>query len=235
VDDNSERSQRDKTPVAGVSGAVAAGKSTVAEMLAEIVGGRVISADSIAHELLVGNKEVKQGIIERWGDACLDEHGEIARERLAEIVFNSAGELAELNRIVHPSILKRIREEIDAARKEKSAWLVLDAALLFETGLDKVCDVRIFVETSPDVRAERARQSRGWDTQELTRRQRAQISLKTKRESSDYTINNSGKKHETKRQIEETIKKIQELGRRTNGELESHENRGRTDHRRRRT
>ena len=213
-----------------MSGAVAAGKSTVAEMLAEIVGCRVISADAIAHDLLVGDEEIRRGIIQRWGDACLDEHGEIAREKLAEIVFDSAGELAELNRIVHPSILKRIREEIDAARKEESAWVVLDAALLFETGLDEVCDVKIFVETSPHVRAERARQNRGWNTQELSRRQQAQVSLESKRESSDYIINNSGKKHETKRQIEEIVKKTQELRRRINGKLENHENRGRTGH-----
>jgi len=229
VDENNDRSQRARTTVAGVSGAVAAGKSTVAQMLARMVKGTVISADAIAHELLCNDEKIKQGIIERWGNACLDQNGGIAREKLAQIVFDSAAELAELNRIVHPSLLKRIRDEIDAAREQTPAWVVLDAALLFETGLDEVCDAKIFVETSPQVRAERARQNRGWGTQEFARRQQAQMPPELKRERSDFTINNSGKKHETKRQIEEIIKKIQQRNGGANGKLQRHKNRGKTD------
>ena len=194
--------------VVGISGAIGSGKTTVAQMLAEIVGGKLISADAIAHELLAGDAETKQRIARRWPGACLEGTDEISREKLARIVFDSPDEVAELNRIIHPRILKRIRGEMEAARKESQAWVVLDAALLFETGLDEACDVKIFVETSSDVRAERAGKARGWDARELNRRQQAQMPPERKRELSDHIVDNNGKENETKRQIEKIVKLI---------------------------
>ena len=244
----------------GVSGAVASGKSTVAEILAELVGGTLVSADAIAHEVLAGDAGVQRAIAERWGNACLDGSGGIARAKLAEIVFNSPDDLAELNRIIHPAILRRIREQIDAAHrtaaretaahrtaaretaahrtaaretaahgparetvahKGGSPWIIVDAALLFETGLDAICDVRICVQSDWSVRAERARRDRGWSEDELRRRDAAQMPADRKVALSDYTASNNGSRYETKRQIEAIVQHIERHRRKFNGQRES--------------
>jgi dephospho-CoA kinase len=212
--------------VIGITGAVAAGKSTAARMLADTAGGIVISADDIGHELLVSDPEIRRRLLDHWGNACLDDRGEIDRERLASIVFSDPEELAELNRIIHPGILKRMRRQIEAMKEDPSAWIVVDAALLFETGLDEVCDVKVFVEASVNVREQRARQSRGWDAEELTRREKAQMPPERKCNLSDYKVNNNGNKHETQRQIERIVKLIKRHRRKTHGQLENGESLG---------
>ena len=191
----------------GVSGGVAAGKSTAADMLAELAHGELIAADEIGHDLLARDADARREITERF-PACRGERGEISRAALGRIVFGSPGELAELNRIIHPRILRAIRERIASVR-EAAAWTIIDAALLFETGLDESCDFTVFVDASQDVRARRAQDNRGWGPDELARRDAAQLPPAQKRERSDFIVSNNGNRDETKRQIERTIEHIQ--------------------------
>ena len=207
--------------VIGLSGAIASGKTFVAEAIAQSLDCTVISADAIAHDVLAGDPHVRQEIMARWGDSCLDESGGISRAKLARIVFERSDDLAELNRIIHPVILRRIEDEIDSARKQGAAWIVLDAALLFETGLDAVCDIKIFVESDWTIRAERARRDRGWSGDDLRRRDAAQLPVQRKITFSDYIVNNNGTKDETKRQIETIIERIKRHRRTNNGKHEN--------------
>ena len=210
-----------RTIVIGVSGAIASGKTFVADVLAQSLGCTAISADAIAHGVLARDPDVRQAIIARWGNACLGENGDVSRARLARIVFDRSGDLAELNRIIHPAILRRIADEIDSARRQGSPWIVLDAALLFETGLDATCEIRIFVESDWTIRAERARRDRGWTDDDLRRRDAAQLPVQQKITFSDYIVDNNGTKDETKRQIENIIARIKRHRRTNNGKHES--------------
>ena len=199
------------------SGAIAAGKSFVARMLAEKAGAELIDADEIAHAVLEGDAEVKRRIIERWGAACLGADGEISRARLAGIVFARPDDLAELNRIMHPGIIREIDRKIENVRQQNAAkWIVLDAALLFETGLDSTCDITVFVQADLNTRVERARQ-RGWDADDLDRRQQAQLPPEYKSERSQYAVNNDGSRYETERQIEKLVELIKRHRRELNG------------------
>ena len=96
--------------IIGVTGAIAGGKSTVAGMLQEL-GAALISADEIARELLQ-KSEVKNEIEEVWGSSVFAEGGQVDRQALAEKVFADPGEVERLNAILHPPIIKRIKEEI---------------------------------------------------------------------------------------------------------------------------
>jgi len=204
-------------PVIGISGCIASGKSTVAAMLVEVADGVLISADDIAHALLARDADVRRAILDRWGDSCLDENGGVSRAALAEIVFNSPANLAELNRIIHPRILEKICGKVEATRKKTSKWIVVDAALLFETGLDAICDVTIFVDSDRDVRVQRARENRGWSAEELARRDAAQMPPENKINRSDYTLGNNGSLYEIKRQIERIVQLIKRHRREHNG------------------
>ncbi|MBO7725286.1 MAG: dephospho-CoA kinase [Thermoguttaceae bacterium] len=176
--------------VIGIIGGIASGKSRVA---AEILrrGARLIDADRIGHDLLE-TEPVKQAVRARWGNGVFRD-GQIARPLLARAVFDVPGseELDALNRILHPEITARVGEELAACRSRGDRLVLLDAPLLCETGLDRLCDEIIFVDTDLSLRQERAAE-RAWSADELLRREARQIPLEEKRARADLVIDNNG-------------------------------------------
>jgi dephospho-CoA kinase len=86
--------------------------------------------------------------------------------------------------------------------------IVLDSPLLFESGLDKLCDAVVFVEVDEDVRLERARDRRGWDPDEIRRREQFQLPLDIKRSRADYLVQNNSDIHALRRQVERVYQQI---------------------------
>ncbi|HHT9132073.1 MAG TPA: dephospho-CoA kinase [Candidatus Tripitaka californicus] len=198
--------------VIGIMGGVASGKSMVAEMLGSL-GAEVIHADEMAHELLE-KPEIKEKVLERWGKGLLGVKGEIDRGKLASIVFSNGEALKELTNLLHPPILESIRRlvlersEGEMDRKGKgSIPLVLDAALLLETGLDEACDLLVFVEASPEVKEERSR-LKGWSSGEVQRREGFQSPESQKKKRAHVVINNDSSKEETFRQVKDFWQKL---------------------------
>jgi len=183
-------------PVVGILGGVASGKSTVARLL-EARGGAVIDADRIAHEVL-NLPHVKRQLRDAFGDAIFAPDGTINRLALGKEAFADARKLAVLNSITHPPIIARIRQGIADIRQSNEAPMVaLDAALLMETGLhEELCDALVFVDTPGEVRAKRARRSRGWSREEFRRREHAQMEPHAKKMRAEFVVDNSrDKKH----------------------------------------
>jgi len=193
--------------IIGVTGAIASGKSTVARMLVDL-GAALISADDIAKELLQKD-DVKAQITCIWGSCVLAQGGEVDREALAKRVFSGSAEVQRLNAILHPRIISRIKQEIERLRREHPAQpIVLDAALLHEAGLAPDCDVVIFVDAEDKRRYERAKWHRGWDIQEIARRERLQMPVKQKKLKADYVIHNNGEIGETRARALEFWRKV---------------------------
>ena len=189
-----------KTPVIGLLGGVASGKSTVARMFADL-GAAVIDADKIAHQVLQSDA-VCETLRKHWGEAPFDEQGRPDRARIADIVFGHPEKLAQLNQWVHPETRQRMRDELQAARcQETIPIIVVDAPLLLEAGLDQWCNALVFVETPAEQRRERAVATRHWAPEELARREERQASLDTKRRRAVATILNSGSPEETRSQV----------------------------------
>ena len=139
-------------PVIGLTGGIAAGKSTVSERLGAL-GAHVIDADRVGHRVLVREGgEAYEGVVAAFGAEILDEAGEIARPRLGRLVFADPARLAELNRLTHPPIALRMRREIEEVRAQPSPppFIVLDAAVLFEAGWDALCDEVWTVSTASE-------------------------------------------------------------------------------------
>lgn len=191
-----------KPRVIGIMGGVASGKSTVAEMLGSL-GAKVIDADEMAHELLE-KPGIKEKVLERWGKGLLGREGRIDRGKLASIVFSDGKALKELTNLLHPPILESIRSE---ANRKGPKPLVLDAALLLETGLDEVCDLLIFVEAGPEVKEERAR-LKGWSSGEVQRREGFQAPASQKKKRAHFVIDNNSSKEETFRQLKDFWQKF---------------------------
>ena len=122
-------------PVIGLIGGIGSGKSLVAATFARR-GARVISGDELGHEAPAAAGDPCRSVVQRWGPEVLDEQGRIDRRRLGAIVFADPSERRALEAMVFPWIERRIREEIDDARKRTGQvrLIVLDAAVMLEAG-----------------------------------------------------------------------------------------------------
>ncbi len=192
-------------PVIGLAGGVGAGKSAVAEIL-ERLGCVVSDSDAVGRQAL-RDPVIRDTLVGWWGEGILDDTGEIDRGAVAAIVFSRPEELRRLESAVHPWIEARRKTLFDEALPDAAA-LVIDAPLLFEAGLDSECDVVIFVETARPTRLARLVDARGWDTQELSRREDSQLPLDEKRARSDYVIVNDGDLPGLIEQVRRTLNEI---------------------------
>ncbi|HUU09232.1 MAG TPA: dephospho-CoA kinase [Phycisphaerae bacterium] len=193
-------------PVIGLVGGIGAGKSLVAAQLAQL-GCAVVDADRIAHEVLA-EPAVRQAVRDRFGGEVFDAAGEVDRGRLAERVFADADSRRALEALVHPEICCRARQAVEAARAGGARAVVLDAALILEKGLDSLCDVVLYIKVPAQVRQRRVEGARGWAPSEIARREAFQVSLKTKQQRADYTVDNSASPEHTCEQIRAILLRI---------------------------
>ncbi len=194
-------------PVLGLVGGIASGKSFVAAQMAKM-GCAVIDADRLVHEVLA-RPQIRRRVAEGFGDGVLDASGAVDRRALAETAFESREALGRLERIVHPPVLERIEAEIAAARERPGVRaVVLDAALLLEKGLDKVCDRVLYIISEEGAREARTCHGRGWAASELARRESMQIPLKAKRARADDTIDNRFTPEHTRDQVQRLLSRI---------------------------
>jgi dephospho-CoA kinase len=182
---------RDAPPpiVLGLVGGIGAGKSAVAAALGEL-GCLVIDADRDARAAL-DRPDVREQLVRWWGPGILNAEGAVDRKAVASIVFSDPEQRARLEAVVHP-IVKAFRGEVIArARAQGAVGVVIDAPLLFEAKSDQECDAVLFVDTPREMRVARVA-ARGWDPEELNRRERAQMSLEEKKARSHAAIVNDG-------------------------------------------
>jgi dephospho-CoA kinase len=180
------------------------GKSLVAEMFRQR-GAKVISGDQLGHEAL-GQPDIVAEVTRRWGRAVLEPEGTVSRRRLAAIVFGDPRERDALEVLVFPWIVRRMKEEIAAAKKcPKYTLILLDAAIMLEAGWNGVCDWLIYVHAPRAVRLRRLEEQRGWNSKEVRAREDAQMSLTDKVSRAAYAVNNSGTPEQLAQQIDQLL------------------------------
>lgn len=193
-----------KPLVVGLAGGVGSGKSTVAALFRKW-GARVVDADALGHRLLDAPR-VRARLVRLFGPGLLRGR-RIDRRALAVEAFQSRRSVERLNRTVHPAILREIRAVL---RRSRGALVVLDAALLFETGADALCDRVIYVDVPRRERARRVR-SRGWAAGELARRESFQHPTAYKKKRANYVIDNAGTRARTTSQAREIFDELRKL------------------------
>jgi dephospho-CoA kinase len=189
------------TPVIGVLGAIASGKSTVAELLARR-GAVVIDADRIGHQVLE-RPDVRERLRAEFGDTIFSDGDRVDRTRLAAAAFAGPGRSAVLDGITHPFIIEEIEAQVAEARGRCDAPLiVLDAALLMETRLDReLCQALLFVAAPDQVRLQRAAERQGMGPDQLAARASAQLPVSHKAQAADFVIDNSRSVQELDQQV----------------------------------
>lgn len=191
--------------IAGLTGTIGTGKSTVAAMFAEL-GAFLIDSDKIAREIVEPDKPAWHEIVRYFGKEVLNVDRTINRQKLADIVFKDKKKLAKLDSITHPAILHedaRIAEE--RTQVDHDGMIVKEMPLLIELGPEvarTLVDVIIVIYASPEIQLKRLI-ARGMAEADALDRLKSQISLKEKMKLADFVINNDGSLEETRKQVQD--------------------------------
>ncbi|MFA6378931.1 MAG: dephospho-CoA kinase [Candidatus Omnitrophota bacterium] len=193
--------------ILGITGSFGSGKTTVAHLLRR-KGDTVLDADKIAHRFLVPGKASFDRIVKYFGSKILTQ-GRIDRRKLAKIVFDDPKSLKKLDSVLHPEVIKEINIRVKKHRAKKSkSFLIIDAPLLFETGLQALCDYVVVVRARRDLQVARIQQRSSLSKTEILKRMKAQMPSKEKIVRADFVIDNQGHINQTKKQVEELWQRL---------------------------
>lgn len=184
----------------GLTGNIGSGKSTTASILAEL-GAVVIDADRIVHELLAPGSAAYESVVQSFGPEILGADRTINRRILGRIVFESPQKRAVLNGCLHPAVLAEIGRRIeDLEKNDRRGIVVVDAALMVETGFHRYFDRLIVVTCDPEIQLARVVLRDGLSVEDVRARMDAQMPAEEKAKVADYRIDNSGSPDDTRRQ-----------------------------------
>lgn len=171
--------------VLGLTGGIGSGKTTVAGFFQEL-GIPVFIADTEAKQLMVSDKKVKASIIELFGEEAYKE-GLPDRKFIASKVFTDSKKLEQLNAIIHPAVQRHFEEWKE---RQKAAYVVYEAAILFEKGGYKSCDLTVLVTAPMESRIERLQERDKSSLEEIEARMSNQWSDEEKANLADFVIVN---------------------------------------------
>jgi dephospho-CoA kinase len=175
----------------GLTGNVASGKSTVAQLF-QGWGATLIDADRLVREAQAPGGWVLRAIVERFGEHMLKRDGTLDRAALRRVVMEDADARADLNRIMHPEVNRRRAELLAEARARGDRIVVSDIPLLFEATDPAEFDVVVLVDAPEEMRLTRLQAERGLTSIEAERMIRAQLPSSEKRARSGFIIDNVG-------------------------------------------
>lgn len=181
----------------GLTGGIASGKTTVSNILKEL-GAELIDSDKIAHQVISKGNRGWKLVVEAFGKEILDNEGEINRSKLANIIFNDDRERKRLEEITHPLIIAEINRRM---RNSTSKPVVLDAPLLYETGLDRLVDQVWVVYVDRSTQLERLMKRDKLSLKEAKARIDSQLSLEKKKRLADKVICNMGSRKDLREKV----------------------------------
>jgi dephospho-CoA kinase len=206
--------------IVGLTGGIASGKTVVSQILRE-EGAYIIDADQIARELVQPHTATWNELIKVFGKEILQEDGSVHRKRLAAQVFFDPEQRHLLNQILHPRIKTEMDRRVkEIGRKDPSAIVVIDAALLIELGTHREMDKVILVTSTEKQQIERLTERDGVGQEEAQRILSSQMSLEEKLKVADFVIRNEGSLEETKRRAKEVFQELKKLAFQRRGQPE---------------
>lgn len=197
----------------GLTGNIASGKSAAALFFAEL-GAHVIDADRVVHLLLKSGTPVYRKIVDAFGERILSSAGEIDRRILGRMVFSDADKRLLLNSLTHPAVETEILRRIgELEQSALSGIIIVDAALMIETGGYKMYHRIIVVTCDPALQVSRLITRDGLTEEEAGARIASQMPMEEKLQLANYTIDTSRTLEHTREQVEAIYRDllIQEL------------------------
>lgn len=189
-----------KAYVLGLTGGIGCGKSEAAKYLATL-GAKHIDADAISRALTAEKGEALDEIRRIFGDEFFNESGELNRRALGERVFGDTGAKRALEAVLHPLVQRRVMDEIQACEARVA---LLDVPLLFETGMDVLCDECWTMSAEPEVQLRRVMERDRLSEEQARRRIESQMSMEERNQRANRVINSN-------RPIEKTRSELTQL------------------------
>lgn len=175
----------------GLTGGIAAGKSTVLKLFAEH-GFQVFDADSVAREVVVPGSVGLQQIVAQFGQKVLKPDGSLNRQMLGSIVFSDPTQLKKLNQITRPLIKERILKMITEVKESSSSTItIFEIQLLFEGNYQEYFDGVISLYVEPKVQLHRLMKRNNLTEKVALERINSQMPMDQKRQRADFVIDNS--------------------------------------------
>lgn len=174
--------------IIGITGPTGAGKTTALKEL-EKLGGCIIDADAVYHQLLASDTALRSELESRFGQLT-DEEGNFQRKKLGAIVFADPAAMEDLNAITHRYIGKAIRSRLAEAEEAGKPAAAVDAIRLFEGGLSELCDATLAITAPPEIRVKRIMAREGISEEYAWSRVRAQQRDEFFTQRCNYTLVN---------------------------------------------
>lgn len=172
----------------GITGGIGSGKSIVATLLG-LSGVPVYIADEESKRLTDNSPVIKEQLISLFG-GDLYAGGKLDKRLLASHIFNNPGALKQVNAIIHPEVNRHFHEWV---ARQDTPLCAIESAILFESGFDKVVDIRLMVYAPLELRIERASRRDTVAREEIERRIQNQLPDEEKKDRSDFVVYNDGK------------------------------------------
>ncbi len=197
--------------IAGLTGGIATGKSTVSAILKEC-GAIIIDADLIAHAVVKKGLEAYERIVAHFGKQILLPDGEIDRPQLGNIIFNHPDQKEKLNQIVHPAVFEEMERQIRKIERRNSASVVIsDIPLLIESGMHKRFSEIILVYIPEYLQVQRLMIRSDLSAAQANSRIRAQMPIEEKKRFATMIIDNSGDSENTRNQAVAVYQRLLQL------------------------
>jgi dephospho-CoA kinase len=189
----------------GITGGIGCGKSEVCRLL-EANNIPIIHADLVAREMIDSHEGIKSQVKKIFGDDIYLTTGKLDRKRMAEIIFNNDQAKERLNSIVHPHVIAYQEAELkklEASQQYRFAGV--EAALIFEAGVEKLFDIIVVVAASEKTIVKRLMKRDGITKDDILNRIHSQMPLADKIKRADFVIHNVGSLDELNHKVKRLI------------------------------
>ncbi len=184
----------------GVTGGIGSGKTEVCRIF-ETLGVPMLSADTIAKEISNYDPRVRQLLVELLGTQAYTSDGVLDRAYVASRFFSNKNIQRKVNAIIHPRVEEEIKRRFSTMEREGTRIGIVEAALIYEAGLDRLLDAVVVVDASEEIKIDRIVKRDGSSRTSVLDRMKAQMDPSAKLKRADYIIHNEGTIEELEQKI----------------------------------
>ncbi len=177
--------------IIGITGSSGSGKTTLSQILNERKDVKLIDADKVVKEMSIPGTEYLKEIEKSFGKEILLEDGNLNRKLLGKKIYNEKEALEKLNKLTFKYVVNEILNRIKKSKEEQIQFLIIDAPLLFEAGLEKNCDYVVVLVAKEELKIQRICERDNIDEQTARSRLRIQHQDSYYTEKADYVIENN--------------------------------------------
>lgn len=192
--------------IIGLTGSIASGKSTVANMLKEY-GFPIVDADLVARQVVEPGSETLQKIADVFGPEVITPEGAMDRAKVGSIIFHDESKRKVLNDIIHPAIRAEMLRQRDEHVANGAKTVIMDIPLLFESKLQHYVEKILVVSVNEETQLKRLIERNRLNEEDAKARISSQLPLSIKEQGADAVINNNGSIEETRQQLEDILNK----------------------------